>query len=392
MTENRRTIPWLLVAGVASAAAAIGFGAAQVGKPAATPVVAVATNPAPTSELEAPSGVVAIPDEYIKAAGIAVEAVTPGDVALEILAPATVAAAPGGEAVLVARATGTIQRVGRRLGDAVKAGDVLASVDSLDAAAMAADRRVAQAKAELARKSYARELELFQQGVTPRQEMEASKAGLDVAEAESLRATSVARAAQVSEDGRAVAVISPISGSVTAVNAVVGAYVAPNTELFRVAAPGALQIEAAVTPAEAGRISVGEQATIIPSSGNPIAAVVRSMTPTASSASRSATVVLTPSEPKVALVVGEGVQVRLHARSSGSAGLTVPENAVQNLDGRDVLFVKTDKGFRAQPVLVGARSGGIAQVISGVAAGDRVATRNAFLIKAEAKKNAGDDE
>lgn len=392
MNENRRTIPWLLVAGVASAAAAIGFGAGQVGKPAAVPATAVASAPAAVAESEAPSGVVQIPDDYIQAAGIGVEAVTQGDVALEILAPATVTASPGGEAVLVARATGTIQRVARRLGDAVKAGDVLASVDSLDAATMAADRRVAQAKTELARKSYARELELFQQGVTPRQEMEAAKAGLDVAEAESLRATSVARAAQVSDDGRAVAVVSPISGSVTAVNAVVGAYVAPNTELFRVAAPGALQIEAAVTPAEAGRIAVGEQATIIPSNGNPITAVVRSMTPTANSTSRSATVVLTPSESKVALVVGEGVQVRLHARNGGAAGLTVPESAVQNMDGRDVLFVKTDQGFRARPVLIGARSGGIAQVISGVAAGDRVATRNAFLVKAEAKKNAGDDE
>ena len=392
MNENRRTIPWLLVAGVASAAAAIGFGVGQVGKPAAAPTTAIASAPAAAAESEASSGVVLIPDDYIQAAGIGVEAVTQGDVALEILAPATVTASPGGEAVLVARATGTIQRVARRLGDAVKAGDVLASVDSLDAATMAADRRVAQAKAELARKSYARERELFQQGVTPRQEMEAAKAGLDVAEAESLRATSVARAAQVSDDGRAVAVVSPISGSVTAVNAVVGAYVAPNTELFRVVAPGALQIEAAVTPAEAGRIAVGEQATIIPSNGNPITAVVRSMTPTANSTSRSATVVLTPSESKVAEVVGEGVQVRLHARNGGAAGLTVPESAVQNMDGRDVLFVKTDQGFRARPVLIGARSGGIAQVISGVAAGDLVATRNAFLVKAEAKKNAGDDE
>ena len=84
--------------------------------------------------------------------------------------------------------------------------------------------------------------------------------------------------------------------------------------------------------------------------------------------------------------------MRLHARNGGAAGLTVPESAVQNMDGRDVLFVKTDQGFRARPVLIGARSGGIAQVISGVAAGDLVATRNAFLVKAEAKKNAGDDE
>ena len=152
MTENRRTTPWLLVAGVASAAAAIGFGAAQIGKsaPAVAPAAAIASAPTPAPASDAPAGVVQIPDDYLQAAGITVEAITPGDVALEILAPATVTAAPGGEAVLVARATGTIQRVARRLGDAVKAGDVLATVDSLDATTMAADRRVAQAKADLA--------------------------------------------------------------------------------------------------------------------------------------------------------------------------------------------------------------------------------------------------
>ena len=76
--------------------------------------------------------------------------------------------------------------------------------------------------------------------------------------------------------------------------------------------------------------------------------------------------------------------------SKAAAGLLIPEEAVQTIDGRDVLFVRTDQGFRAQPVLVGTRSGGVAQIVSGVKAGDRVATRNAFLVKAEAKK--GGDE
>jgi cobalt-zinc-cadmium efflux system membrane fusion protein len=42
-------------------------------------------------------------------------------------------------------------------------------------------------------------------------------------------------------------------------------------------------------------------------------------------------------------------------------------------------------------VLVGTRSGGSAQIISGVQPGDQVATRNAFLIKAEMNKAGGDD-
>ena len=65
---------------------------------------------------------------------------------------------------------------------------------------------------------------------------------------------------------------------------------------------------------------------------------------------------------------------------------------MQNLDGRDVLFVRTPQGFRPQPVLVGIRSGGSAQILSGARAGEQVATRNAFLLKAEMNKGAGDDE
>jgi cobalt-zinc-cadmium efflux system membrane fusion protein len=43
-------------------------------------------------------------------------------------------------------------------------------------------------------------------------------------------------------------------------------------------------------------------------------------------------------------------------------------------------------------VLVGIRSGGSAQILSGARAGEQVATRNAFLLKAEMNKGAGDDE
>ncbi|MCP3024038.1 efflux RND transporter periplasmic adaptor subunit [Cupriavidus basilensis] len=393
MTENRRSANWPMIAGIAGVAAVIGFGAARGLAPASGRAPSQA--PAASASAAAASDAldeVKIPNDYLSAANIAVEPVASGDVGNEILAPATVAAIPGGEAVVVARASGTVQRVNRRLGDSVRAGEVLATVDSLDAATMAAERRVAQAKADLARKTYARESSLYQQGVTPRQEMEAAKAGLDVAEAEAQRAAAVARAAHVSDDGRAVALVSPIAGRITNQSATIGAYVAPDAELFRVAASGAVQVEASVTAVETSRIAAGDRATILLGTGSPVAATVRSVTPTVSGSSRAATVVLTPKDPSPALVVGEGVQVRLHTRASSEGGLTVPEDAVQNLDGRDVLFVRTAQGFRPQPVLIGARSGGIAQIVSGVRVGERVATRNAFLVKAEAKKSAGDDE
>jgi membrane fusion protein, heavy metal efflux system len=119
---------------------------------------------------------------------------------------------------------------------------------------------------------------------------------------------------------------------------------------------------------------------------------VQAVTPTVSGSARAATAVVVPLQPTERLVVGEGVQVRLRTQVSDAAALSVPEDAVQNLEGRDVLFVRTQDGFRPRPVLVGIRSGGAAQILSGVQAGEPVATRNAFLVKAEMNKAGGDEE
>lgn len=381
MIEPRRqSIHWPLTGLLVAIAAALGFGAAHW----SDTKKAVPAAPAPVAKPEesAPA-VIKIPAEYLKAANIAVEPVASGGISAEILAPGSVTALPNSEAVIIARVPGTVARINRRLGETIRAGETLALVESLEAATMVADRSSAQAKLELARKNRQREASLFEQGVSPRQDLEAAQAALAVAEADARRAQLVASAARVGGDGKSVAVVSPITGKVTAETVTLGAYVQPQTELFRVARADAVQVEAQVSAADIKRIAPGDSARIIAAGGTPVNAVVHSITPTVNGETRAATVVLTPQGAAHSLVVGEGAQVRLHAKSGTASGLVVPEDAVQNIDGRDVLFVRTADGFRPQPVLVGARSGGVAQIVSGVQAGEQVATRNAFLVKAD---------
>ena len=373
-----------LVAGALGAGGTYWYMKATYPAPVAAPATAATAATAGKPEQAAPAEI-RIPESYLAAAGIAVEPVRSGGVDTEILAPGRIEALPGSEATVVARAAGVVTRVNRHLGDAVAVGDVLALVNSLDAATMSADRSAAAAKAGLARKIYARESSLYEQGVVPRQDMETAQAALAVAEAEAQRAAAAAQAAHVAGDGRSIAVISPIAGKITAQSVMLGAYVQPQAELFRVAGAGGVHVDASVTVADMPRIAPGDKATIMSGSGTPVEATVRAVTPTVSGASQTATVILTPDGVAPNLVIGEGVQVRLHVKGKtfGLTGLTVPEDAVQNLDGRDVLFVRTAQGFRPQPVLVGVRSGGVAQILSGVNAGDQVATRNAFLVKAD---------
>lgn len=379
-----------LYAGAAVAvlvAAIAGFGLAKVtsGKPA--------TPPAAEAEAEHKEGeadAVAMAPEAIKATGILVQTVSVGGFAGEILAQGSVTASPNGQAVLTARAAGAVTRIYKRLGDPVRAGETLAVVESREAAQIAADRTVASARANLAQKTLTREKRLYEQRVSARQDYEQAQAEASVASAEARRAQMAAGAANVTADGRGVVVSSPIAGRVTASSVSLGAFVQPETELFRIADPRLVHVEAALSALDAPRISPGDRAIIETADGRTIDGRVRSVTPGLNAETRAATAVLELAP--TGLQPGQSVRVRIiPGAATNSSLIVVPDEAIQTFEGRDVVFVRTPKGFRAQPVVVGQRSAGRAEVVSGLTAGQAIAAKNAFLLKAELGKGEGEE-
>lgn len=366
------------------AAAALGLGAARLTQsPAPAPTEAAA--PAK------PSNTVAMTQQALSASQITVAPAASGELDAAILASATVEATPDAEAVLTARAPGTVSRIMVRIGDLVRAGQTLALVESRDASQIAADRSAASARVTLAARQLERERGLLAQGVTPRADYEAAQANLAVAQADARRASAAAGAARVSGDGRSVAVVSPVSGRVTNAGANLGQFVAAETELFRVADPRRLQITASVPPADAGRVREGDRVELTTTDGRKIEGRVRSSTGVVDPQSRTATVVITPTSGGSTLAPGQLVQARILA-SGGAAksGVMVPQDAVQTLGSDTVVFVRTGQGFRAQPVQVGSRSGGMVAITGGLAAGTQIATTNAFLLKAEIEKESAE--
>lgn len=388
MRKSNSSNRQLLLAGAAVvvvAIAAFSVGKMSGGKPAET---ATAEKPAAAAPAAGPQSLSMGP-ERITASGVQLQTVNTGGLASEVVAQATVEAEPGGEAALTARAAGSITRITKRLGDPVRAGETLALVSSREAAQISADRSVASARADLARKNLAREKRLFEQKVSPRQDYETAQAEVAVAEAEARRAATAAGASAVS--GGYVAVISPINGRVTAMTASLGAFVAPETELFRISDPAKIQVDASVTAADARRVQPGDQAIVETTSGETRTAVVRSVTPGVNEETRSATVVLTLTGGTGALQPGQLVRARITSRQSTSSGIVVSEEAVQTVNGNDVVFVRTKEGFRVQHVLVGQRSGGRVVIVDGLKGGETLAVKNAFLLKAELGKSSEED-
>lgn len=350
------------------------------------PTSEVDTHAQEEAQAETPEGVVTLSDEQIRQSEIQLAAVQAG-AAVELVFPATVAASPTASARIDARASGVVRSVGKTLGDHVSRGETVARIESADAAALASQLSAARARVTELSAAYDRERRLFEENVTARQDLEAAQANLSVARSELQRAQSAVAAAGVSGDGRSLAVTSPLSGRITAAPIVLGAFVDAGEELYRVVDPNGLQIEVALPSAEASRIQPGDEAVLIVGDGREIGARVRSVTPSLDPESRSATAVLSLSRGVPGLQPGAFLQARI--RPSGEVDrnrITVPEDAVQVLEGRDVVFVRTKSGFQAREVEVGTRSAGQVTILSGLEEGWRIAVGNAFLLKAELEK------
>lgn len=380
-----------LLAGGAGLALVAALGGVMIGKSMA-PDAPAAAPAAPEAKQAAASDAVTMSAEQIAASGIAIETVGSGSILTEILAPATVTAPPEGQALVTARADGAIVRINKRVGDPVGAGETIALLESRQAASFMAERNSAAAKAIAARAAASREQRLFSAKVTARQDLEAAIAGARTAEAELQRAEAAVRTAGVVGNGRYLAVRSPIGGRMTKVDTQLGAYVLAGAELFNVANPRLIQINAAVPAPQAQSLQPGDPAKIELPLGGIADAIVRSISPSADPQTRSVAVVLQLTGTPGGLRQGQAVRARITPRNSKMTGMILPEEAVQQVEGRDVVFVRTPNGFRAQSVSVGERSGGRVEILSGIQAGQQIATTNVFPLKAELAKGAGEGE
>lgn len=370
------------------AAAALGFGAARLTQ--SDPVTPAAPQ---TTEAAKPTDTVTITADGIAQSAITVAPAGTGELDSALIASATVDALPDAEAVLTARAPGTVTRILKRIGDPVRRGETLALVESRDASQIAADRAAAAARVTLASRQVARERSLLAQGVSARADYETAQANLAVAQADARRASAAAGAVRLAPDGRSIAVVSPVAGRVTAAPANLGQFVAAETELFRVADPSRLQITASLPPADAPRVRPGDRVDLTIGDGRTIEGRVRSTTGVVDPETRAATILITPGAGASLLAPGQTAQARIFASGGATkTGVMIPQEAVQTIGDRSVVFVRTASGFRAQPVRVGDRSAGFVAILSGLRAGTSIATTNAFLLKAEIEKEEGAEE
>jgi membrane fusion protein (multidrug efflux system) len=274
-------------------------------------------------------------------------------------------------AAIKAKTAGEIQGLAKREGDTVKAGEVVARIDSTEAQARvrqaARQAESAQAQVAIARRTMDNNQALVRQGFISATALETSSANLAGAEAThqaALAALDIARKSLADTTLR-----SPISGQIAARLVQNGERVGIDTRVFDVVDLSGFEMEAAIAPGDAVAVKVGQSARLqVEGLAEPVQATVSRINPSVQAGSRSVLVYLR-------VPATEGMRQGLFAQgrivTGASTALAVPVSAVRNDKPQPYIQVIQGGKIAHVPVSLGRQGqhqGENMLVIDGVAA------------------------
>lgn len=330
--------------------------------------------------------------EQIAAAGIQIGRPTVGGTST-IELPATIEGDPQGMQVVSAAIGGRVVALTRHLGQSVQRGQTIAIIESREAASLKAEVEAARARAALAQSNLAREQRLFAQRVSPEQDLVAAR----TAAAEARIALQLARqqvaAAGVGGGGlNRMGIIAPVSGQVIARSVVLGQTVAADAELYRIANLSTLSLSLNLQPADAGRVQPGATVTVV-APGRQATGRVSFVSPALDNETRLVPLIATLDNRAGQWRVGESVTASVQLASDGGGkAVRVPSTAVQTVEGRPAVFVRTREGFEMRPITLGGQAGAHVVIRSGLSGQEQIATTNSFTLKAELGKGEASHE
>jgi cobalt-zinc-cadmium efflux system membrane fusion protein len=301
---------------------------------------------------------------------------------------------------------GLVIKAYAEVGDRVQAGQVLAEMHShvvhdawADYRKAVAERRRRETEQTFARQNEERAKRLLADKAISEQELRRTEADrvaaeeqLDMAKTEVRRAEEalehygVTNAEDPSgESGETIPVRSPLQGVVLEKSVTQGTAVTVGTPLFVVANLAELWAVAEIDETEIPLVAAGRptELSVAAYPGETFAGRITFVSDMVNPKTRRVTVRCQVPNPDRRL------KPEMYAALTLASGephevLAVPSGAVQEIEGKPFVFVKTKAGaFERRDVALGREAEGWVEVRSGVAEGEEVATAGSFLLKSE---------
>ena len=293
---------------------------------------------------------------------------------------------------------GRVTQMSVKVGDAVKKGQLLATIVVPSIASAQADYISAEAAARIAKDNEAREDALLKRQLTTAREAEVARAEATRTAAElqaagaKLQALGVGRpaAGQVLNGAGTLLLRTPIDGVVVRRDAVLGRFLQAKETAFVIADPKDLRAAINIYEADLPYFRVGSEAeiTIDAMPGKVFKGKIIIVEPQVGRQSRAARAFIDVANPEDTLKPGLFVRASVKLpNTAGQGKLMVEASAVQPLGEDDVVFVEMSPGeFEVRKVQVARRTTQVAEIRDGLRAGERIAVEGAFILRSEVTK------
>jgi cobalt-zinc-cadmium efflux system membrane fusion protein len=346
-------------------------------------------------------------DPQIAAGKFAVAEVGPGTLARRISVPGSIVPSGDHIARVAVRLLGTVAELRKRLGDSVQAGEVVAVIESREVADAKSEYLATRLVFDLQQTLFSRSQRLFDGKVLSendylraRTTFEDARVKNEIARqklfALSLTAEQIdALPQQPVETLRRQELRAPISGRIAERRVELGSLVGREgleSELFVIVDLAEVWADLAVSPSDLANIREGQPITISTGTGGePSPATIMFVSPLLDRDTRAARVMASVDNTNRKWRPGSFITAEIPTDET-KAEVVVPLAALQTIKGASTVFVRVDEGFEARKVTVGRQDVHVAEITSGLAAAERIATANTFVLKADLGKAEADHD
>lgn len=345
-------------------------------------------------------GVVTLSPDIQKSSGIEVRPVTVQAANVPFTATAAIEMNMDRTARISPRVTGKAIKIIASQGDRVRAGQVLAYIDSVELDQIWSDYRKAQGKVNLARKSLEREETLFQKKISPekdvlkaRQELQEAEADISLARDRfRLAGIDAAQFAAIQGNGGhpSIPIVSPVSGVVIEKTVTQGELVNPEKMLFMIADLRTLWVAIDVYEKDMSRLKPGVnvKVTVTAFSDKVFKGKISYISDVVDEKTRTEKARVTIDN--AAGLLKPGMFATVMAEETGGPTervVVVPDEAVQIEGAERYVFIRiSEDRFKRRDVETGRTFGTNLEIKGGLKEGDMVAIKGGFTLKSELKK------
>lgn len=347
---------------------------------------------------EGPSGVVKKNAAQLTALGVSIATAEVGKLKIELELQGNVELNQDAVAHIVPRTAGVVKSVRLNLGDLVKAGEILAVLESRELADAKSAYLAARERYALAEATFGREKDLWNKKIASEQEFLNSKKLLSEARIEQATAKQKLSALGLRESDFTRMVElgfseltryemrSPIQGTIIERHITTGEYAKAEDSVFVVADLTLLNVVLQVYPKDLAFIKKGDKVKVFGPTQNVLGdGTVNFVGAIVEQESRASKVMVRLDKPAADLRPGLFVKARVQTGEI-DVPVLVPRTSLQTLEKKDVIFVESAEGFVATPVQLGRSNSTHVEVVGGLETGKKYVSSGGFSLKAEVEK------